>query len=624
LTDGLPLTGKGRAPSPGLCAFRCIRSALAILFCAVVIGADRASAAEPTFTRDIAPLLWSRCGGCHHPDGSAPFSLIEYADVVPRARQIVSAVKSRLMPPWLPEPGYGEFSNERRLRPGEIDALERWVAGGTPRGPAEDLPVPPVWTDRWQLGTPDLVVSLSEPYRLPPGDADAFRVFVIPIPLKAPRHVRGVEIRPGNARVVHHASMSIDRTRGSRRLDEADAGPGFSGAMMSQGARNPEGRAIGWTPGISPSMEPDGMAWRLEAGADLVVELHMLPSRTGVTEIVQPSVGFYFTDAPPTRTPVDFKIGSKSIDIPAGRADYAIEDTYELPVDVDLLSIYPHAHYLARDMKASATRPDGTVVPLLWIRNWDFHWQDDYHYARPVFLPRGTRVTMRYTYDNSAANRRNAVRPPARVMFGPESTDEMGDLWLRFLPRTTADAVTLARSYQEHELAKDIALGEARVAANPREARWQNALALAYMQAGRIDAAAARLSEALRLQPENAEAHNNLGHVLQLQGRAQDAMPHFREAVRLVPDNDLVHINLANALQDVGEVKEAIPHYEEAIRLNPASADAHNNLGVALGSLGRLDEAASHFRQALEIQPDYGDARENLDQVLELLQKTVR
>ncbi|OFW27009.1 MAG: hypothetical protein A3H97_09130 [Acidobacteria bacterium RIFCSPLOWO2_02_FULL_65_29] len=543
---------------------------------------------------------------------------------MPRARQIVAATRGRVMPPWLPEAGYGEFSNERRLRQDEIDAIEQWVAGGSPQGLASELLPRPEWPDTWQLGAPDLVVSIPEAYRLAPGDAEMFRLFVLPVSLRSPRYVRGVEVRPGNTRVVHHASMSIDRSRGSRRLDAVDPEPGFAGGMMSEGVRSPESRAIGWTPGITPSIEPEGMAWRLEPDTDLVVELHMLPSRSGETELVQPSVAFYFTDTPPTRQPMDFKLGSKAIDMPAGAADYIVEDSYELPVDVDLLSVYPHAHYLAKEMDASATLPGGAVTPLLRIKSWDFHFQDEYRYARPVFLPRGTRVTMRYRYDNSAGNRRYTRRPPARVVFGPNSTDEMGDLWLRLLPRAPADLAVLARSYTQHELAKDIALGEARVARQPREARWHNALALAYMQAGRAVDATVRLEEALRLDPSSAEAHNNLGHVLQLQGRLGDAIGHFRDAVRLAPGRDLVHLNLANALQDTGDVKEAIAHYRDAIRLNPAGADAHNNLGVALGSIGELDEAAAEFRRALEIRPEYADARENLNQVLELQKAAAR
>jgi Flp pilus assembly protein TadD len=590
----------------------------------VVPAARPAFAADVTFNKDIAPLLWTHCGACHRPDAVAPFSLLDYKDVVPRARAIVAATRARVMPPWLPEHGYGEFANERRLTEQEINRIEQWVQEGSREGLASDLPPRPQWTEGWQLGAPDLVVSLPSPYVLRPGPREVFRAFVIPIPLDAARYVRGVEVRPGNRRVVHHASIAIDRTPGSRRLDEADPEAGFSGGMISQGVRSPESRAIGWTPGITPALEPEGMAWRLEKGTDLVIQLHMLPSQSGEIESVQPSVGLYFTDTPPTRMPLDFKLGSKTISIPAGTPDYAIDDSFVLPVDVEVLSVYPHAHYLATEMTASATLPDGTVTPLIWIKNWDFHWQDEYRYAAPVPLPRGTRLTMKYVYDNSRANQPDPARPPARVAFGPQSSDEMGDLWLRLLPATPGDAAVLARAYRANELTKDIAAGERLVAEQPRDAKRHNTLALSYVQAGRVTEAMARLEVALRLDPDHAEAHNNMGHVLQLQGNLPDAIPHYREAVRLVPASDLVHLNLANALQESGAVDEAITQFRVALALNPGVADAHNNLGVALGSVGLLEEAEGHFLAALEIQPDYGDARENLAMLLELKKSAPR
>jgi Tfp pilus assembly protein PilF len=414
---------------------------------------------------------------------------------------------------------------------------------------------------------------------------------------------------------VHHASLSFDRTRASRLRDEADPLPGFSGGMFSDTARNPESRALGWTPGMTPSFEPDGMPWRLEKGSDLVLELHMIAPLTGGPQTVQPSVGFYFSDTPPARSPIDFKIGSKDIDIPAGRSGYAIEDRYTLPVDVDVLSVYPHAHYLAREMKAQATLPDGRVTPLIWIRNWDFHWQDDYRYATPIHLPRGSIVTMRYTYDNSAANKHNPRPAPAHVVFGPQSSDEMGDLWLRLLPKDAADAVILARSYQENELAKDIHLRERLVAEHPAEAKWRNALGASYLEAGRLDASLKQLEEAVRLAPDQAEAHNNLGEARRVGGDVTGAIAEFREAARLAPKNDVVQFNLANTLGDHGDLEEAIVHFRLGLALNPGVADAHNNLGVALASLGQIDEALAHFREALAIQPDYADAQENLDVV---------
>ncbi|MBZ5556165.1 MAG: tetratricopeptide repeat protein [Acidobacteriia bacterium] len=571
---------------------------------------------HPTFNRDIAPLVWDHCGGCHRPGQQGPFSLLSIQDVRQRARLIVTATSRHIMPPWLPEPGYGAFAGERRLRSEDVDRIAQWVKDGTPEGDPADRHAPPTWVDGWQLGQPDLVVELPEAYTLRPGGADVFRNFVMPIPLSASRFVRGMEVRPGSRGVVHHATLGIDATRASRRLDALDPEPGFEGGMFSEGTHSPDNHALGWTPGMTPVMEPADMAWRLEKGSDLIIQLHMIPS--GKPEAVRPSVGFFFTDTPPTRRPMDFRLGSKTIDIPAGESAYTIEDTYVLPIDVDALSVYPHAHYLAKDMKAFATRPDGTVTWLIWIKDWDFRWQDQYRYAAPVFLPRGTTLTMRYTYDNSAGNVRNPHHPPQHVRYGPLSSDEMGDLWLRLLPRTSADADTLARSYVANELRKNIAAAEWMAAQHPLEARWRNELGARYLEAARVEEGIVQLREALRLAPAHAEAHHNLGHALQSQGRLADAVAQFREAARLSPDDDQVHLSLANALQDQGKLDEAIVHFRRAVALDPEGADAHNNLGAALASKGLVDEAVVHFRRALDIRPGYADAEKNLNQALQL------
>ena len=570
-----------------------------------------------TYNKDIAPLLWERCGTCHRPGQLAPFSLLEYADVKSHARQVATATTRHIMPPWLPEPGYGTFANDRRLRPEEIDRIQQWVNQGAPEGDAADRRTQPAWVDGWQLGQPDLVVELPEPYTLRPGKTDVFRNFVIPIPVTSMRYVRGMEVRPGNRHVVHHATLGIDRTRTSRLLDAADPEPGYEG-MFSEGAHSPESHALGWTPGMTPVMEPADMAWRLEAGSDLVIQLHMMPSHLHGPELVRPSVGFFFTDVPPTRLPMDFKLGSKTIDIPAGASDYTAEDVYVLPVDVDVLSVYPHAHYLGKDMKAFATLPDGTVTWLVRIKDWNFNWQDQYRYERPVFLPRGTSVTMRYTYDNSAGNPRNPHQPPQRVVYGPQSSDEMGDLWLRLLPHSRADAAVLARSFVENELRKDIEVAEQGVAQHPAEATWQGMLGTRYLEAGRVQEGTVHLQEAIRLAPRDAEAHNNLGQALRAQGRLADAIEEFREAARLAPKNEQVHLNLANALQDRGDLEEAIRHLRAALALNPSVAETHNNLGVALASRGLVGPAAGEFRRALDIRPDYADAQKNLSMALQL------
>jgi Flp pilus assembly protein TadD len=575
----------------------------------------------PTFNKDVAPFVWARCGSCHRPDGPGPFSLLSYDDVRTRARTIATVLKNRTMPPWLPEPGHGVFAGERRVTDDEIERFERWLADGAPHGEASDLPPQPVWPGEWPLGQPDLVLDLTEPYVLGASGPDVFRNFVIPIGLTSTRFVRGVDVRPGSRTVVHHATILIDPTRESRRLDQADAKPGYEG-MLPETAHNPESHALGWTPGKSPTLEPPGVAWRLEPGSDLVLETHMIPS--GKPEEVRPRVGLYFADRPPTRISLDFKLGSKTIDIPPGEANYTIEDSYTLPVDVDLLSIYPHAHYLGKDMKAFATIPGGAVTDLLWIKRWDFKWQDQYRYAQPLTLPRGTTVTMRYTYDNSDGNPRNPHRPPARVMYGPESSDEMGDLWLQLVARSVDETQILATSYREHELEKDIAAAERLAARSPAEARWRNLLGARYVQAGRFGDAVAQLNEAIRLEPSSVEAQFNLARALQLRGSLDLAIRHFREAARLAPRDDSVLVGLANALQDQGDTARAAATFRRAIAINPNGAEAHNNLGVALGMLGLLDEAIEEFRRALQIRPDYPDAERNLAAALQAIGSSSR
>lgn len=597
------------------------RRPVALAALATVLACDGPSAphappaAALTFNRDVAQLIWERCAPCHRPGESAPFSLIEYQDVRSRARQIVTVTKSGLMPPWLPASGYGAFVGERRLKPDEIALIQQWVEQGAQEGDPGTRPSPPDWPQGWRLGRPDLVVELQEAYTLSEKGSDVFRNFVIPIPLDSMRYVRGMEVRPGAANVVHHATILIDRTRASRRLDAEDPLPGYEG-MFSEGARNPESHALGWTPGMTPVLEPPEIAWRLDAGSDLVVQLHLIPS--GKPEPVRPSVGFYFALSPPSRMPIDFRLGSKTIEIPPGKADYTIQDSFALPVDVDLRSVYPHAHYLATDMKAWAIRPDGRRDWLLWIKRWDFKWQDQYRLATPLRLQKGTVLTMQYTYDNSADNPRNPQNPPAGVVYGPRSADEMGDLWLQLLPANPSDAAVLARAYLEIEQRKNIASAEMMASRHPRDANWLNALGARYIELGRIQEGIARLEDAVRLTPGHAEAHHNLGLGLRQTGRLAEATTHLRRAAVLAPRNDRIHYSLADALMDGSLVDEAIVHFRRAVALNPEAADAHNDLGVALGSRGFNEEAVEHFERALDIRPDYADARKNLDLAREL------
>jgi Tfp pilus assembly protein PilF len=417
--------------------------------------------------------------------------------------------------------------------------------------------------------------------------------------------VRAVEFRADRPQVLHHADLALDVTRVSRALDRADAGPGF-GTMDGGQVMN----VYGWTPGKVPVMEPADTAWTLEPGADLVLLLHMIAGSTG--ETVQPSIGLFFSDTPPTRTPISVKLESQAIDIPAGDADFAVEDSYVLPVDVDAISVYPHAHYLGKEMRGTATFPDGSQHDLLSIRQWDIRWQDRYRYRSPMFLPRGTKLAMRFTFDNSGVNPRNPTRPPQHVRAGPRSIDEMAQLWLEVVPRRAADAAVLNSDYVRRAALANVAGAELNLRADPRAAAAHNLLASAYLQVGRVADAQAQLEEALRLDPRDAEAHSNLGAVLQAQGRLGDGMPHLRTAVQLKPKDDRVRFNLGNGLLAAGQPEAAMREFRTAIALNPENADAHLNLALILGPRRQLDEAIAHLRRVVEIDPRNAAAFQNL------------
>jgi tetratricopeptide (TPR) repeat protein len=598
-------------------------------------GQQAAEARAVTFNHDIAPILFDNCASCHRPiddaapqralrpvrrspegEGGtaaddpicvagAPFSVLDYDSVRRHARAISSAVQRRAMPPWLPEAGHGVFVNERRLRDDQIALIAKWVESGTPEGNPADAPKPPTFSGGWQLGTPDLVLTLPEPYVLRPGTRDVFRNFVMPAPISTTRYVRAVEFRADRPQVLHHADLAVDLGRVSRALDRADPGPGFA-TMDDDQVQN----VYGWSPGKVPVMEPSDNAWTLEPGADLVVLLHMIAGAQSDT--VQPMIGLFFSDRPPTRTPMSVKLESKAIDIPAGDTNYVVEDSYVLPVDVDAVSVYPHAHYLGKDMRATATLPDGSEQSLIWIRQWDFRWQDRYRYRSPLFLPKGTRLAMRFTYDNSAANPHNPQHPPQRVRSGPRSTDEMGSLWLEVVPRRAEDAAILTADFVRRTVLANIVSAEVNVRANPGDAAAHNLLAMTYLQTGRPADALAQLEEALRLEPDDAEVQSNLGTVLQAQGRLAEGTGHLRTAVRLKPKDDQVHFNLGNGLLATGQQEAAMREFQAAIALNPENAGAHFNLALILGPRNRLDEAIAHLRRVVEITPRNGDAYHNL------------
>ena len=525
----------------------------------------------PTFNRDIAPIVFQHCAPCHRPAGPAPFDLLSYADVSARAEQIAFVTESRYMPPWKPKRGYGRFVGERGLSAEQIATIRRWIDQGEQEGSPADRPPLPQWEGEWELGQPDLIASMTSAYTLRADGPDVFRNFAIPLPVDSTRYVKALEFKPGNARIVHHATMMIDRSGAARRRDGRDGAPGFDGMSFGE-AEDADGHFLGWTQGKTPYPGSDSLAWRLNPGTDLLLQLHLLP--TGKEESIEARVGLFFADAPPKRRPAMLRLGRKDLDIPAGASDHWIRDTYLLPVDVEVLTIYPHAHYLGREIQAYAELPNGEREWLIWIEDWDFSWQDDYRFSAPVFLPTGSTLVMEYAYDNSAQNPRQPHDPPVRVRYGLHSTDEMGDLTLQILPRRPEDLERLRRDFYRKWLAQEIDGYKKLLEAESQDWDTHHTLAMFYMRSGQRPLALEHFEWALEYNPDYPEAHVNFGIALAQSRQWERAVVHFERALHSSPDFAEAHFNLGLVLEMLGRSAEAKPHFDAVIRQRPDMAEA--------------------------------------------------
>jgi hypothetical protein len=398
--------------------------------------AHASEAAETvTFNKHVAPLVFARCADCHRPGEVAPFSLLTFHDVSKRADQILSVAEQRAMPPWKPQPGHGEFAHNRRLTDKELGLLRRWVAQGAVEGQAADLPPAPSFGTGWQLGTPDLVVTMPIAAEVAAAGPDVYLNTILTLKVPEGKFVKAAEFRPSNRRVVHHAVLFVDTTGKARERDEADPALGFV-AVTPPGKRLPDSLSI-WAPGRNPRPLGPGLSMPWPETGELVLQLHLHP--TGKPEVEQSSIGFHFTDEPPARSLLDLTLIDTKIDIPPGEKAYRTSDRCVLPIDMDALSIFPHMHMIGKDIKVTATLPDGTSRPLLWIDDWNFNWQDLYEYAKPVRLPKGTQIVLEAVHDNSADNPFNPSSPPQRVRWGEQTFNEMSIAFLNLVPVRESD-----------------------------------------------------------------------------------------------------------------------------------------------------------------------------------------
>ena len=531
-----------------------------------------------TWRQQIAPLVYKNCTSCHHGGGSGPFALMTYGDARRWGSQMKTVTSSRYMPPWLPEPGHGSFQGDRRLTDEEIAMIKTWVESGMPEGEGS-APKAPTYGGDWLLGPPDLILEMAAPMQVPAGGTDLFENFILPTSLKQTRWVRAMEIKPGSPQVVHHANVIMDRTASLRRVHPNDWQQGIPGMDIlvdSGDAFDPDSHFLFWKPDSTALIEPEGMPWRLGAGEDLILNMHLKP--TGKIESVRARIGLYFTDKPATEHPMLLQLEhDAALNIPAGDSSFVIEDELKLPIAVDVLGIYPHAHYLGKRMEGWATLPNGERRWLILIKDWDIDRQSVYRFARPVSLPGGAVVHMRYTYDNSPANIRNPNSPPIRVKAGDRSVDEMGHLWLQVLPRSDKQASSIDPRLQ-------------------LEQAW--------------------MENRLRKNPDDDLALYNLASLAMMQHDAEHAEQLYRRALQSRPNDARTLTSLGTAIEATGDWKSAQAEYSTAVAKDPNYADALFDLASVDLHHGALQEAEQLFSSLTLTHPDDVGAREGLASTL--------
>ena len=431
LRDGLPVLPSKNVPT-GCLIERQLKSP-------VDNGPSSQTATALTFNRDVAPIVYEHCSRCHRPGEAAPFSLMTFDDVRHHASQIEVVVRRRLMPPWKPEAGCAEFANVHRLTNHEIKVLSAWIASDRAEGNPEDLPLTPIFPAGWQLGKPDLELVMSEPFLVPADGPDVYQHFIIPTGLTDNRLVSAVEFRPGAPEVVHHSITYFDTTGRGRELDAEDPQPGYS--RLGSPGFAVSGSLGGWGPGGQPRRLPKGLGRPLAKGSDIVLQIHYHPIGRAVSD--QSRLGLYFAPSSSTHKTTEIMVADIDLHISAGAARHHHHAELEIPADIIVFDATPHMHVLGKEIKAVAHRPDGTTEPLIWIRDWDFYWQDNYVYRNPVSLPAGTRIELDCWFDNSTNNPLNPNSPPRDVHWGDFSTDEMAICYFQVTTNTWDDYVML-------------------------------------------------------------------------------------------------------------------------------------------------------------------------------------
>ena len=374
-------------------------------------------AAPPTFSKDVAPILFKNCVECHRPTGMAPMSLMTYEDARPWARALRQRVVAREMPPWGADPAIGKFANDPSLKPAEIETIAAWADAGAPQGSPSDLPAAPSFAEGWSIGKPDLVFTMQQPFTVPAEGTVPYLYVTIPTNLKEDVWIRGVELRPTDRRVVHHIISTLVQGNGQT----PDPKPKLS---RDADVREIGGGLGGYVPGRLYSLYDEGVARRIPAGSNIVLQMHY--TTIGKAVVDQTQIGIVLAKEPPSKLRAEGggSIPNLGFVIPPGDPNYEVSGKLTFDRDTYLSTLYPHMHVRGKDATYTVVYPDGREEVVLRVPKYDFNWQLTYKLAEPKLIPKGSTLKVTMHYDNSRANRFNPD-PTATVRWGEQTWEEM-------------------------------------------------------------------------------------------------------------------------------------------------------------------------------------------------------
>jgi mono/diheme cytochrome c family protein len=381
----------------------------------------------PTFTKDVAPVMFASCSGCHRPGGIGPMSLLTYEDAKANASEIREKVAERIMPPWHAESPRGTFANDRRLADADRDAILRWIDAGTPLGKPADLPPPPVFSGSWTIGTPDVVVPMPRDFDVPATGEVRYQYFEAPSGLTEDKWVQAIEILPGAREAVHHVLVYAREPGVTARppaiRSRADDAPDSSRTGGQGGGRRSRGALVATTaPGTNAIVFPPGTALRLGAGTIFTFQMHYTPHGHATKD--RTSIGIVFAKAPPTEEIHASAFINSRFQIPAGASDHRVDAELSFTEPVHVWALFPHTHLRGKRWEYRLTGPDTSSRVILSMPRYDFNWQTFYMFAQPLAIPAGARIEASAWYDNSAANASNPD-PKVAVLWGDQTWEEM-------------------------------------------------------------------------------------------------------------------------------------------------------------------------------------------------------